>query len=483
MVGNNQFALSSITPGRRNTKDLVEAVAVLDVGKTHAKLTLVDSGGRALATRARANAAPAQDGRPTLDAERIETWAIAALKEVAEAAHIVAIVPVGHGAAAALVADDGLASPVMDYEVSPPGKIARAYDAERDPFVLTGSPRLPQGLNLGQQLYWQESLYPSAWPARAQALLWPQYWAWRFCGERAAEASSLGCHTDLWRPHAGAYAPLAERRGWAERFPPIQEAGAVLGPVRAGFAADTGLPRRCEVLCGAHDSNASLLAARAFPETAGQPFTLISTGTWFVTFQSGGAAKRLDPARDVLVNVDVEGHPVPSARFMGGREYAEIIGDAIGAPPSLESAASVVDAGVRTRPSFAPGGPFPGGQGAIVGARGTVSERASLTSLHLALMSDVELDLVGAEGPVVIEGRFADDAVFSAALAALRTDRVVYACPGGSDAVAFGAARLVWPSLHPPRPLHRIEPAPFELADYARAWRAAAQAETLTHQI
>ncbi|MFD1807147.1 hypothetical protein ACFSHQ_00750 [Gemmobacter lanyuensis] len=35
----------------------------------------------------------------------------------------------------------------------------------------------------------------------------------------------------------------------------------------------------------------------------------------------GGAAVTLDPARDVLVNVNALGAPVPSARFMGGREW------------------------------------------------------------------------------------------------------------------------------------------------------------------
>ena len=459
---------------------MVEAVAVLDVGKTHAKMTLVDREGRALATRARANAAPVRDGRPVLDDARIEAWALQALKAFAKLADIVAIAPVGHGAAAALVAGDRLAAPVMDYEAAPPPEIARAYDGERDPFALTGSPRLPQGLNLGQQLYWQESLYPDAWPRRAEALLWPQYWAWRFCGERAAEVSSLGCHTDLWRPFEGGFSPLAERRGWAGRLPPLRPADAVLGPARAELAAETGLRRDCEVLCGVHDSNASLLAARAFPEVAGRPFTLISTGTWFVTFQSGGGAARLDPARDVLVNVDVDGRPTPSARFMGGREYAEILAEGMGARPSLEAAARAVEAGVRTRPGFAPGGPFPGGHGTLVGTPGTVSMRASLASLHLALMCDIELDLVGAEGPVVIEGRFAEDPVFPAALAALRHDRPIYACPSGGDAVALGAARLVWPALHPPQPLRPVAPSPFPLAAYARTWRTAADAETVS---
>ena len=51
-------------------------------------------------------------------------------------------------------------------------------------------------------------------------LPWPQYWAWRLCGETASEVSSLGCHTDLWRPYAGAFSDLGAAPRWAERFGP-----------------------------------------------------------------------------------------------------------------------------------------------------------------------------------------------------------------------------------------------------------------------
>jgi sugar (pentulose or hexulose) kinase len=246
----------------------------------------------------------------------------------------------------------------------------------------------------------------------------------------------------------------------------------VLGSPRADLARATGLPEHCRVLCGLHDSNASLNAARGFAELADTPFSLISTGTWFVTFQSGvrGPA-HLDPARDTLANVDVDARPVPSARFMGGREYAAILGEDLGAIPTIEAAARLVAAGVTTRPAFASGGPFPGRAGALIGRPGNPVERAALASLHLALMSDVELDLVGGEGPIVIEGRFADDPVFPAILAALRPGAAVYAGPRRGDAVALGAARLVWPELKPAAPLRRIEPAPIELAGYAGAWR------------
>jgi len=445
---------------------LDEAVCVLDVGKTHAKLSLVGRDGRVRGARRRANAAVVAEGRAVLDADGTEAWALASLADAAREADIRAIVPVGHGAAAALVEGDRLAAPVMDYEVAPPAEVAAAYARERDDFAVTGSPRLPAGLNLGVQLFWQERLYPGLWPKRAMALPWAQYWAMRLSGEAASEATSLGCHTDLWRPHAGGWSALAERRGWAARFPALQRADAALGPARA-----LGAP----VLAGLHDSNASLNAARAFPEVAGAPFSLISTGTWFVTFQCGGGAEvALDPARDVLINVDVEGRPVPSARFMGGREYAAITGEALGEATTFEAMTQLVAAGVRTRPSFAPGGPFQGGQGAVVGRVGGPAERAALAALHLALMSDVDLGLVGAIGPIVIEGRFAADPIFAAVLAALRPDRAVYACPDGGDAVALGAARLVWPALAPAAPLRRVAPAPIELAAYAARWRAEA---------
>jgi len=204
----------------------------------------------------------------------------------------------------------------------------------------------------------------------------------------------------------------------------------------------------------------------------GGPFSLISTGTWFVTFQSGGLGRRrLDPTRDTLANVDVDGRPVPSARFMGGREYATILGADLGATATVAAAAAVVEAGASTRPS---GGPFPWMPPAWIDATETPVQRAALASLHLALMCDVELELVGGHGPIVIEGRFAEDAVFAAALAALRPGSAVYACPDGGDGVALGAARLVWPSLQPPTPLRRVQPAPFDLAAYAADWRESA---------
>ena len=454
---------------------MTEAAMVLDVGKTHSKLSVVDGDGAVIATRSRANIAPIRDGRRVLDADGIWAWLLATAPELAEMADVKAIVPAAHGAAAALVVGDDLAAPVLDYEASPPDDIFAAYERERGAFAETFSPRLPLGLNLGRQLYWQEALYPEVWPKRASALLWPQYWAWRLCGERASEVTSLGCHTDLWRPAGGGYSDLAQRRGWADRLGSSRAAGDVLGVVRPELASRLGLAADCAVLCGLHDSNASLHAVRGASALAGGAFSLVSTGTWFVAFSVGPAGlPLLDPARDTLANVAVDGRPVASARFMGGREYAAIVEDAFGEGGSPADARALVSRGVMATPSFAAGcGPYPNSQGRLAGEPSSAGERAAVAALHLALMTDACLGLVRSEGPIVLEGRFAADLVFPAALATLRPAQPVLVC-GDGDGVALGAARLWRPEAARGLDLTPVAPLDVDLTAYAERWREAA---------
>jgi sugar (pentulose or hexulose) kinase len=401
---------------------LPAAIAVLDVGKTRSKLSVWSTDGILLHHRDRINAARVENGVAQLDAPGIGAWLVDALSEAAGIARIAAIVPVGHGAAAMLM--DGEA-PVcaLDYEAAVPADVAADYEAERDPFAATLSPRLPNGLNLGAQLFWLERLCPEVWPRRGRALLWPQYWAFVLSGEAASEATSLGCHSDLWRPFDHRFSDLALRRGWAERLGPVTAAGASLGTIRGSVADATGLPRDCRVFCGLHDSNAALHAARGFAELAGQRFSVVSTGTWFICLASAGAGPAAyDPAEDMLANVDVDGRPTPTARFMGGRDYEAWMGEALGAAPALDllPAAAVLPEWRTADPPL----------------------RATRAAMELARRADRALSLVAAAGPVLIEGRFADDPVFGAALARLRPTQPVYRSPL-ADGVAQGGLRLV----------------------------------------
>ena len=77
----------------------------------------------------------------------------------------------------------------------------------------------------------------------------------------------------------------------------------------------------------------------------------------------GGAAVDLDPARDTLVNVNAFGDPVPSARFMGGREFATLVGEGV-STPAAQAIRHVLETPVLLTPSVQQGsGPFPTAQG------------------------------------------------------------------------------------------------------------------------
>jgi sugar (pentulose or hexulose) kinase len=454
------------------------ANVVLDIGKTHSKLSLWGADGRLVERHARAN--PVRHGARyrELDIEGVEAWLAEILARFAGLAPIGAIVPVGHGAAAVLIHEGRVFAPPMDYEDDPAAAEREAYAAERDPFGQTGSPQLPFGLNLGLQLHRLEAL-TGPWPSDLQIVTWPQYWAWRLSGRATCEVSSLGCHTDLWLPFEGRPSPLAVRRGWAARLAPLASAGAALGPVTAEWRERCGLPEDCAVYCGLHDSNSALNAALGHAELAGGDMTVLSTGTWFVAMRRPSSAADtagLSAERDCLVNVDVAGRPVPSARFMGGRETEVLCGASLGAAPSdagglAARAAALVAAGAMIRPTATPGvGPFPHGQGGWIGAIEGDEARRAAVSLYLALTSDAMLDLIGSRERLLVEGRFADDQLFVAALARLRPEQQVYAS-NAQDDVCYGALRLLDPGLPSPGGLVRIEPLALDLDAYRAAWR------------
>ncbi|HEX7944756.1 MAG TPA: carbohydrate kinase, partial [Phenylobacterium sp.] len=456
---------------------------VLDVGKTLTKLSLWSGSGEMLARETRANARPDAGAYAALDTAGVEAWMADVLSGFAAHGEVTGIVPVGHGAALAVLRDGALACPPPDYEAPAPEAVRAAYDLERDAFVETGSPRLPDGLNCGVQLAWLEALHPGLLDPGAVIVTWPQYWAWVLCGVAATEVTSLGCHSDLWKPMAGEPSGLARRRGWAGRLATLRGAGEVLGPLRPEWAARTGLPATTRVYCGLHDSNAALLAARGFAEIAQRESTVLSTGTWFVAMRS--PARRgdvdisaLDAARDSLVNVDVHGMPIPSARFMGGREVELLSGvdtrriDIRPDQPALLAAvADVVASGAYVLPTFTPGvGPFPTGSGGWIDEPDDPIARRSAVCLYLALVADASLALIGARERIVVEGRFAEAQVFVRALAALRPADRIFVSNAQHD-VSYGALRLIQPDLPAPSALEPVPPLTVDLRAYAARWR------------
>lgn len=450
---------------------MIRHVAVIDIGKTNAKLALVDLPARAeVAVLTRPNEVIQDPPYPHFDTEGIWSFLKDGLATFQADHGIDGISVTTHGACAALLTADGnLAAPVLDYEHPGPDSTRAGYDLIRPPFSETGSAALPMGLNLGAQLYWQLEQDPGLKDHVDQIVTWPQYWSFLLTGKTATDVCSLGTHTDLWNPEAGTWSTLPRALGLGDKMAPPRRPSEVLGHLLPALQAELGLGP-VPVLTGIHDSNASLVPHLS----QSPPFSVVSTGTWVIAMAIGGDVTVLDPERDMLVNVNALGQPVPSARFMGGREY-EIIRQ--GRPPKATEtdAIRVLNRELMLLPSVVQGsGPFPQHPMRWTHSDRSVAETEVALGYYLALMTAECLANIGADGPTLIEGPFAANPWFRVMLSAA-TGRAALASDARTG-TAVGAALLFTDHIaatRSPTPPPTKSP---ELAQYAVRWGQAAHA-------
>jgi sugar (pentulose or hexulose) kinase len=452
-----------------------ENVAVLDIGKSNIKLALVDPRQRTiLDMRTTPNDVRNDGPYPHFDVDRLWDWFVDGLAQLSATSSVDVIATTTHGACFAVLAGDALALPILDYEFVGPETVSDSYRPIRGDFDETLSPDLPVGLNAGRQLYWLSRTFREEF-TRADAILpYPQYWTMRLTGTKVAEATSFGTHTDLWNPRAATFSRLAVSQGWAALVPPMVKPWDTVGKLLPEVAERTGLAPGCRVVAGIHDSNAALL-----PHMLKRPlpFAVLSTGTWMIAFAAGGSLDALDASRDCLANVDAFGRPVPSARYMAGREF-ELLTGGTTVPPTPAEVEHVIADRIMALPSLLEGsGPYPRRKGGWSSDPDRLSpgERTAAASLYAALMADSCLRLAGAAGPIVVEGPFAQNAVFVGALARL-TGRSVLA-RSDTAGTTLGAALLALgpdPEIDADADPEPASPLAVDMAAYADEWRARA---------
>ena len=226
------------------------------------------------------------DGRE-LDVVAIEAWLLESLRAAPQRERIAVIVPIAHGAAAVLVDHAGEVLAAPDYEDTCFDDVREEYAPLRDNYSLTFSPSLPQGLNLGRQLFYlqtrrADSVQARRAPAAVSAVLGVA--AVGSDGGRSHLARHAHRSVAPARTHvfdAGAQAGLGAHDA-AACIPPTR-VSAVYGP---SVAAATGLGADCEVACGIHDSNASYL--RFLMDREREAFTVVSSGTWTIVMANRG---------------------------------------------------------------------------------------------------------------------------------------------------------------------------------------------------
>ena len=137
--------------------DKTRVVAVLDIGKTNIKICLMDGQtGALLQIAKRVNGVIDALPYPHVDVDSIWHWIKDTLADLAQRYFIASIAITTHGATIACMKGGQLALPILDYEYDGVSECKDEYDAVRPDFSESFSPRLPQGLNLGAQLFWQQ---------------------------------------------------------------------------------------------------------------------------------------------------------------------------------------------------------------------------------------------------------------------------------------------------------------------------------------
>ncbi|MEJ8472832.1 FGGY-family carbohydrate kinase [Roseibium algae] len=458
----------------------VKHVGVIDIGKTNVKVAVVDvESGVEMGVMTRPNKVLAGPPYPHYDIDGHWDFILASLQELHQSLRIDALSVSTHGASVVLLGADGeLAAPTLDYEFDGPDDLAADYDAIRPEFSETGSPRLGMGLNVGAQLFWQLQTDPTLKDRIATVLTYPQYWAFRLTGKLSNEVTSLGCHTDLWNPIERKYSSLVGTLGLANKMAPVKSATKCLCYLRSAVAAETGLPLDAPVACGIHDSNASLYPHLLKRTT---PFSVVSTGTWVISLAIDGRDVELDPGRDTLINVNALGDPVPSARFMGGREFDLVMG---GRTHHFDECdiADVLAQEIMLFPAVDPrSGPFQGREHSWSIEQSDLSDgqRYVALSFYLALVTAECLNMIGAEGPVVVEGPFVQNTLYLDMLKAV-TGRPVESTDGSMTGTSIGAALLVERgekhASHAENHIHPTADNEPGLASYAARWKTLLEA-------
>jgi sugar (pentulose or hexulose) kinase len=450
----------------------VRGIAVVDVGFTNSKVILYDRHLNVVA--ARKIISPHHNGQhyKEIDVGPILKFASDAIKELDAILPIDSIVPCAHGACIVCLKDDGtLAVPVMDYMSEPPPDVLAAYEKFMPDFAESYSPLLPMALMHAMQLFWQHTNLPEAFAKTETILPLMQYIAYGLGGRAVSEVSSMSCQSHLVDMRNGSVSSISRHFGWDKLYAPQAKAWDVVGQ----FSAP--LKGKGQVLAGVHDSNANFLRYLAGGQNH---FTLLSTGTWIIGFDTDANMIELNPQRDIVANKSVFGKTVACSRFFGGKEFEVLSRGADGALANIEAAKRLISQNTIPLPSFTDsGGPVPhtGNKGRVLGPQPhTPEECASLASLYCALMVSESLDALRSNHDVIVDGPFSQNLCFLELLQGLRGNQTVWASQA-RDGTAAGAACLALmpdgqlPAL--PVAMRKVERCHLpELSPYHLRWRS-----------
>jgi len=291
-------------------------IAVFDVGKTNKKLFLFDENYRIVFERvARFVETTDEDGDPCENLDSLRLSVFDSLQEVfrKDEYDIRAIHFSTYGASLVYVDEDGKAiAPLYNYLKPYPEELLENFYQKyggRDQLASeTASPVLGS-LNSAMQLYRLKQEQPEVFRKTKYALHLPQYLSSLITGRFYSDITSIGCHTHLWDYGRNIYHRWVEEEGISEKLAPLVASDQVFPALFPG--------NRIVVGPGLHDSSAALIP---YLLNFHEPFVLVSTGTWCISFNPFNTTplSRTELLNDCLCYMQYGGTPVKASRIFAG---------------------------------------------------------------------------------------------------------------------------------------------------------------------
>jgi len=258
----------------------VPVVAIFDVGKTNKKLFLFDRQYKIVYEKtAKFTETEDEDGEPCENLESLRLSVFDSLKEVLRMQEfkIKAINFSTYGASFVYIdAAGNPLTPLYNYLKKYPETLHKqfyeTYGGETSFAHITASPVLGS-LNSGMQLYRIKYERPALFDEIKYALHLPQYLSYLLTHIPCSDITSIGCHTNLWNFYENKYHEWVIQEAIAEKLAPILPANEVLPVQWEGNNYSVGI--------GLHDSSAALIP---YLVNFHEPFILISTGTWCISW-------------------------------------------------------------------------------------------------------------------------------------------------------------------------------------------------------
>ncbi len=296
-------------------------IAIFDVGKTNKKFFLFNEQYQIVLERStQFDEIKDEDGFPCDDIQLIREWVAKGLTEVMSLKQfsVKAINFSAYGASFVHIDDKGEpVTPLYSYLKPFPktlhNSFYKAYGGETAFSVLTASPVLGN-LNSGMQLYRLKHTKEALFKKIAYSLHLPQYISFLITGKKYSEITSIGCHTALWDFTKNTYHHWVDTEKIGKKLPAIFSSDEVVETKLSGKMIKVG--------SGLHDSSSALI-----PYLAGfvEPFILISTGTWCISFNPFNhdplTTKELQ--QDCLSYLTYQGKPVKASRLFAGNEHEQ----------------------------------------------------------------------------------------------------------------------------------------------------------------